>query len=637
MYSDPFKINAAIMLAKARGLPGPTVFVWGGDVLRLTDKIPKRLLGEEMRKLRNKGGMPFYDITDLRAKLRVIRERTFWGHYLECLKADKQAEESVWAEKLYKRLKYFLEGRHDPFWNKGRIIEIYGSRNYNLRSGRSRGLRLLQLLLTIDGIFQQRYLAFPEEAWTWQKFDLFTLGHISLMLGDEFLDGDLENIEILKHKTAYAQIKMQRQIFKKLAGRGLLTLDQVDQLLDRADPLTSVSRVTWTRYLRMDNTLEKVQVQGILAQTRCAGTPPPLVGLQSKVKCLGTLVIKPGPFSMELELIAGAMRNILSSLPDAPFTGLTTKAGLRATISACYEKTRAEGGTMERISEIVSDGTIGRQCHIVDLNDCSYVEAKDLNMENPAEYIFWRCLEDVLATPPEELRKVFLVLASEPGKARSVTKGAACLKIVLDVVNAICSWPMHKAFPSSTSGMSKEAHGWNFFSSMFTEDLNDLVFREKQVTKEREGEDIFYKTTLYHDVYVISTDYETATDFLRHDVAEVIGTAWMTKCGIPDVLQGIVVETCYRPRRVEFTAKGLLKTTGKQCGDNINYIISERGVMMGDPLTKVVLHLLNIGVRELASKITDYQWLSMFCSNAAEVIEQLPIGEVIPPVERLVI
>jgi hypothetical protein len=382
--------------------------------------------------------------------------------------------------------------------------------------------------------------------------------------------------------------------------------------------------------------LEKVQVRGILSQTRCAGTPPPLVALQSKIKCLRTLSETPEPFDLELELVSGTMRNILSSLPDAPFTGLTTKAGIRATVAACYEKTRSEGGTLEAISEIVSTGTIGRPCYVVDLDDGSLLETKQLNMENPAEYIFWRCLEEVLATQPEELKKVFLVIASEPGKARSVTKGAACLKTVLDVVNAICSWPMHKAFPSSTSGMSKEAHGWNFFSSMF-DDKSNLVFREKTVTTEKAEEGNFYKSTLYHDVFVLSTDYETATDYLRHDVAEVMGTAWMTKCGIPALLQGIVVETCYKPRIVEFTAKGLLTSIGESSGGDIRRILSRRGIMMGDPLTKVVLHFTNICVRELASKITDHQWLSKFCTNAAEVIAQFPARENISPTERLVI
>jgi hypothetical protein len=56
---------------------------------------------------------------------------------------------------------------------------------------KARSDRLLELLKTVDGIFLQRYLCYPEEVWTWQRFDMFTLGNIASLLGDEFLDGEM--------------------------------------------------------------------------------------------------------------------------------------------------------------------------------------------------------------------------------------------------------------------------------------------------------------------------------------------------------------------------------------------------------------------------------------------------------------
>jgi hypothetical protein len=55
------------------------------------------------------------------------------------------------------------------------------------RTNRRRA-RFLELLKTVDGLFLQRHLALPEERWTWQKFDLFTLQNISVLLTDEFCD-----------------------------------------------------------------------------------------------------------------------------------------------------------------------------------------------------------------------------------------------------------------------------------------------------------------------------------------------------------------------------------------------------------------------------------------------------------------
>jgi hypothetical protein len=55
------------------------------------------------------------------------------------------------------------------------------------------------------------------------------------------------------------------------------------------------------------------------------------------------------------------------------------------------------------------------------------------------ETIFWAALDQCIATPLDKLRLAYLVVVKEPGKARSVTKSPACLKIVLDVVNKLCS------------------------------------------------------------------------------------------------------------------------------------------------------------------------------------------------------
>lgn len=45
-----------------------------------------------------------------------------------------------------------------------------------------------------------------------------------------------------------------------------------------------------------------------------------------------------------------------------------------------------------------------------------------------------------------DLKKVFLTVVNEPGKARSVTKSHASLKIVLDQVSKICCSVLRKAF-----------------------------------------------------------------------------------------------------------------------------------------------------------------------------------------------
>jgi hypothetical protein len=80
--------------------------------------------------------------------------------------------------------------------------------------------------------------------------------------------------------------------------------------------------------------------------------------------------------------------------------------------------------------------------------------------DNVGEFIFWTCYLEVVSTPPEDLQVAHLVVVNEPGKARSVTKGQAAIKIVLDFVSGICSEVLSAAFPSSASGMKMSDHSW---------------------------------------------------------------------------------------------------------------------------------------------------------------------------------
>jgi hypothetical protein len=250
---------------------------------------------------------------------------------------------------------------------------------------------------------------------------------------------------------------------------------------------------------------------------------------------------------------------------------------------------------------------------VIDLETMSLVTHKYLWDCTEGEYIFWRCLEEVLAMPREELVKASLVMIREPGKARSVTKARATLKVVLDLVNGICSYPLKVGIESSNSGMGKANHGWNFFRHFYgawKDKVFDPISRSRSYTDET-GSSV--ETTTFKDIFVSFTDYEEATDNMHHDVARIVGEMWMTKCGIPSVLRGIVHATCFNTRTILFNGSGPLKNIGDETADpGVRSIKMERGVLMGDPLTKVILHLVNIGVRELTRIGSDESALDPF-------------------------
>jgi len=225
-----------------------------------------------------------------------------------------------------------------------------------------------------------------------------------------------------------------------------------------------------------------------------------------------------------------------------------------------------------------------------------------------------------LRTEPEQLKYAFLTVVKEPGKGRAVTKARSYLKIVLDLVAKICAEPMRKGVQSSSSGMGKSHHGWNFFNSFFDGDLGKQTFEEIQhdVTAYA-GYTEHVKT--YRDIFVSSTDYQTATDGMHHEVAQLLGDTWMQWCGIPPILRAIVNTTCYKPRRIYFQATGALEAVGSETEFlGIRSITLRQGVLMGDPLTKIALHLTNIVAREVAKGVESIDFLRQGFANPNQMV-----------------
>ena len=153
--------------------------------------------------------------------------------------------------------------------------------------------------------------------------------------------------------------------------------------------------------------------------------------------------------------------------------------------------------------------------------------------------------------------------------------------------------------------MTKSNHGWNVFKELYKEPLRDKVFQKEKSTviPLRSGEE--QVQIRFRDVWFSSTDYSTATDHFHPEVASEIGNRWMAKCGIPKVLQGIVNAVCFSPRVISFAATGCLKEIGDPVDDSSNEITMVRGLLMGDPLTKPILHLQNIANRASIPLILD--------------------------------
>lgn len=621
-YEDPWKIQAGYILSDIYG-QATDIVVWSGDGIRLQDPLPPRILGPTWQGHKT-NKVRFSAIADDACKTYVIYNHTHWGKCLRNMELDPKNELHSWAKTLSRRLRAFLRGKSDPSWSKRRKELLWGSQED--RPKKQRAERLIELLKTVDGIFTQRYLCYPEEVWDWSRFDLFTLGNISYLIGDEFLDGELTDTAMLVD-TCYSQLKRARKWFKYHSHRGDIERALKEDLHEIPTWCRQFLNV-WTRSAAAEGH-RKLFLIGLLSQTRGCGTPPPLVVLQSKVKFLQTVSLEPPPMepytrSMRKE----ALGEVLGTLPDSAFTGLATKARVTVTTSSCWESTRREGGTVEAIRSLIAAPDAGHQVPVRDLENGSITRWLDVTTcSTVGELVFYYCLDQVLRIPPKELRYAFLTVVKEPGKARSVTKARACLKVVLDLVNKICSEPLKKGIKSSTSGMAQSNHGWNFFNRLCSDEMKEEVFSLYN-REENPYEGYIERDDAFEDIFVSSTDYEEATDQMRHDVARDLGDAWMRKCGIPSLLRGIVVETCYKPRTIFFHANGVLNTIGQpapEFGENIRSIQLVRGVLMGDPLTKVTLHLTNVVARHLGARLNEPDFYVKF-ANGMEAYNEFKLG-----------
>jgi hypothetical protein len=460
-------------------------------------------------------------------------------------------------------------------------------------------------------------LSYPEEVWTWQKYDLYVLQARSVLLTDEFFDGQVSDFSLDEQVTHYEHLKRARKAFKLVIHQDE-PVEHIHEMDCQPRWVQSFLRPIWDRAVRHEG-FSRLYLAGTLSQTRGSGTPPPLVVLRSKRKFLLSVDSPPPEVSnTQAVLFNTALEDLIRELPDYIFTGLDTKARVTVTGSACAEATRAEGGTAQAILDLMAKYE-EMPVPIRDLDTGNILEfvRKD-DFESIGTAIFFACLDEVLYTSPEVLREVHLTVVREPSKARVVTKGHAALKIVLDTVSKICSWPLKKGFTSSASGMGKSHHGWNLFKDFTSEEMYSLLFSED---RPRRTEDAFNdhidRVMYWQDLWFCSTDYQEATDRMVHAFARPVAHKWMKKCGIPLILQGIVLGICFQPRTVYFTATGPLSKIGHAVDDQTNRTTLYRGVLMGDPLTKVILHFSNIITRRIAVGLTTQTIFQGF-RNASE-------------------
>jgi hypothetical protein len=433
-------------------------------------------------------------------------------------------------------------------------------------------MKLRQILATVDGMLMQLAILFPgdREIQTWSFMDRVANCLISCLLPDYFREGQPRSGE-----TAFERIKALRKSVKETGFNPIGSWDDVlvpQQLsffravLDRLPKKQS----PWRGYLTTG-----------LSQTRASGVPPKSLHDKTMEK---TMQIFKEPATMELynsfgRFIRPALNEIHQEIlfrnegverERLVFSKIASAAKISLSDSGEFFTKSEDGGKLEACRKILSriDGVDEINLHSGEKTGRFLRKGVD----STGEVLFhWACSQFIDRKKVYETNamSVRISLVAELGKYRTITVSHIAHAMLLHVLNHMLLEYL-SLIPSSESGIKAANHAWTFF--------------ERLSHKNPSAGFIFSSA----EKYVFSTDWSNATDWCDHYVAAALLNNVCDILGVPRWYRQTCSFALCAPRQVEFK---------DQESKTLECFLSTRGVLMGDPVTKPVLHLYHLVVR----------------------------------------
>ena len=232
--------------------------------------------------------------------------------------------------------------------------------------------------------------------------------------------------------------------------------------------------------------------------------------------------------------------------------------------SSCLESTRQKGGLTGELSRICQNEQIDFHYHYVTMEKFSAPKHYVSSAEDILDY----CIDQAIRFPDKTLEvRVHTVI--EPSKARVITVGSFAYHAIMDVFSHI--WHSVCASAPVKSGMTSTRHMWNFVSSNL--DPSSPESSNLWIPRYQREDGL---------LWALSTDLETATDYANPTVGEQIWSNLIDASrgilGFPVGLAEFAKGLFFSPRRVTYKGKDLC--------------VKHRGWFMGDPMTKILLTIL---------------------------------------------
>jgi hypothetical protein len=532
--------------------------------------LPRAITGLENR-------VVFEKLPNVRTALKVLKRGTWWF--------PQMAKRHFASSQFLRRLTRLLAGKSSP---EGRTS--FGTLKAMPISSAA-VQRFRSLLATVDGMLMQVTLAFPgsQEFQSWDRIDQIQRSLIMQLLDDYFKDLDPKRV------LTFEKVKNLRKEIKRVGFNPSLNMSHVVVPRELSAMRVALSLV------RGQTPLTYLQVM-ILSQTRASGVPPRAVYDRTLAK---TIAILKTPSSPELyRLVEPALQRATDHL----YSDLLTRLG--------GEEKRAQFfGTVMRASKIslsdsgefftnTNDGgkleasrrTLIAHPEIPEIDlETGLPTGKMLVVGSPiGERLFhWACgrFVDRKAVYKNNSMSCRISLVAELGKYRTITVSSLQHALLLHPMSHM-GLKILEAFPSSESGIGAANHAWNFFKRLSHKNPSASFIFNKDI-----------------ETSVMSTDWSQATDYCDPYIAGAMLNRFCYLLGVPRWYRETVIFALTGPRQVE---------TLDRNGCPIDVFYTRRGVLMGDPVTKVVLHLHHLVGRRIAGLLLHDIFIDGIMSDESE-------------------
>jgi hypothetical protein len=286
-------------------------------------------------------------------------------------------------------------------------------------------------------------------------------------------------------------------------------------------------------------------------QTRATGMADSKMIRQSLEKFEATVSEPAAPVQLNPQVLEGVCRPALQAKGESAKVSVGT--------TACLESSRSKGGKTAYLQTLASHNVVTRE---YDFRTLESVSVGPRPVRCAQDLVHWAT--HVLLTKPVYSSCVRIHAVSEPAKARTISVAPYAYQVIMGVF-------AHIFQPTLTgrgirSGLKADRHLWRFLSRV----LNP--------------QNVAWENLIDGQVNALSTDLSEATDWGNKDVARQFWDALIRGAECKEFPLGLAVlaKTRYCSKRYCFVPDG----TGMY-----KLVIANRGWLMGDMMTKVILTL----------------------------------------------